>query len=181
MESGCFRERLLQRIGMNDIHEITCLTQKNNIRKQELYELIFDADDRVAYQATWCLTHFSLYENRWLYDKQDLLINEVLVCKHPGKRRLVLDLLYRQPLANPPRIDFLDFCMERMISKDELPGVQSLCMKLAYELCRPIPELQHELRALMEIIEPDMLVPSTRASRKNILKAMQAGKSMQIY
>lgn len=165
---------------MGDIRELTQYTQGDDKRKQKLYDLIFDADDKVAYQAAWVLTHFSLSENEWLYSKQNELIDEVLVCKHPGKRRLILSLLFRQPLANPPRVDFLDFCLERMISKQELPGVQSLCMKLAYELCRPIPELLQELKATLEMIEDDS-VPSIRTVRKNVLKAMQKGKSLQSY
>ena len=173
-----FRERLLQRIGMDDIHEITYLTQGSNKQKQELYTLLFDKDDKVAYQAAWVFTHFSISENEWLYTKQEELINEVLSCQHPGKRRLLLNILYRQPIVNPTRVDFLDFCLEHMLSKDELPGVQTLCIKLAYEMCRPIPELLQELRTMLEIMEPALLVPSIRAVRKNVLKAMQKGRSL---
>lgn len=108
------------------------------------------------------------------------MIDEVLVCKHGGKRRVMLNLLYRQPFPNPPRVDFLDFCLERMMSGEELPGVQSLCMKIAYELCRPIPELMQELKTMLAMLEGD-LVPSIQAVRKNILKAMQKGKSLQKY
>ncbi|GAB6011518.1 hypothetical protein [Viscerimonas tarda] len=175
-----FKERLSQRIDMDDMLEITYLMQEHNERKQELYDLLYDSDDNVAYQAAWVLTHLSLYENRWLYDKQNELIDEALTCPHAGKRRLILTLLYRQPLTNPPRVDFLDFCLERMLSKEELPGVQSLCMKLAYELCRPVPELLQELKAALEMMETD-LQPSMRTVRKNVLKAMQQGKSLQSY
>lgn len=172
--------RLSQRIGMRDIHEITYLVQNDPRKRQELYDLLFEADDNIGYSAAWVMTHFSLSENTWLYDKQDELIDELLLCEHPGKRRLILCLLYRQPLQNPPRVDFLDFCLERMISKRELPGVQSLCMKLAYELCRLTPELLQELKTMLEMMEHE-LVPSIHTVRKNILKAMPKGKSLQSY
>ena len=42
------RERLSQRIGADDIHEITYLTQGSNKRKRELFNLIYDADETVA-------------------------------------------------------------------------------------------------------------------------------------
>lgn len=174
------KTRLSDRIGMKDIHEITSLVQKNKQQKQQLYDYLFDTDDNIGYNAAWVMTHFSLSENVWLYNKQDELIDALLLCKHPGKRRLILCLLYRQPLRNPPRIDFLDFCLERMISKRELPGVQSLCMKLAYELCRLTPELLQELKTILEMMEHD-LVPSIRAVRKNILDALPKGKSLQSY
>ena len=96
------RERLSDRIHIEDIHEILRYVQGSQKRKSELYGLIFDPDETIGYQALWACSHFSADENKWLYDKQDELINEILVCKHPGKRRLLLNLLLRQPQANPP-------------------------------------------------------------------------------
>ena len=125
------------------------------------------------------MNHYSLWENRWLYDKQDELIDEAMICEHKDKRRLILSLLYRQPLANPPRVDFLDFCLDRMISKKESPGRQSIYIKIAYELCRPIPELVQELRTALEMMEGE-LSPAIAVARKNVLKAMVKGKSLQI-
>ncbi|MDR1715196.1 MAG: hypothetical protein LBS20_05075 [Prevotella sp.] len=173
-----FKARLSLRIGMNDINEILRLTHDSDTRKQELYNLVIGEDEAIGYHAAWIFTHFSSQDNEWLYSKQNQLINEVLVCKHGGKRRVMLNLLYRQPFPNPPRVDFLDFCLERMMSSEELPGVKSLCMKIAYELCRPIPELIQELKTMLVMMEGD-LVPSIRAVRRNILKAIQKGKSLQ--
>lgn len=170
--SGC--------IGMSDVHEILHLVQQNDKRKQELYDLVTDKDETISYHATWILTHFSPHDNKWLYNKQDELIDEVLICKHGGKRRVILNLLYKQPFPDPPRVDFLDFCLERMISAKELPGVQSLCMKIAYELCRPIPELTQELKSSLEMMEGD-LCPAIRTVRRNILKAIPKGRSLQKF
>ncbi|MDR2955290.1 MAG: hypothetical protein LBV43_09435 [Prevotella sp.] len=175
-----FKTKLSGRIGMDDIQEILRLTQQSNKQKEELYNLVLDDDETIGYHAAWILTHLSSADNKWLYNKKDELINEVLVCKHGGKRRVMLNLLYKQPLTNPLRVDFLDFCLERMISVQELPGVQSLCMKIAYELCRPIPELTQELKAILEMIEGD-LCPAIRTVRRNILKAIPKGKSLQKF
>ena len=172
-----FKTKLSERGGMTEIHEVTFLTQGNNERKQELYDLLFDADDLVAFQAAWTFTHFSPIENEWLYDKQNELIDEVLVCSHPGKRRLLLTVIFRQPLANPPRTDFLDFCLEKMMSKKELPGVRTLSMKLAYKMCRNIPELMQELRVLLDMMESELQEASMRAAHKNVMKAMKNRKS----
>ena len=176
-----FKSKIIRRIGMNDIHEICFIAQGNNARKQELYDLLFDENEDVAYNAAWIFTHFDLYENRWLYDRQDEMIDEAITCSDSSKRRLLLALIYRQPLAHPPRVDFLNFCMERMVSKSELPGVQSLCMKMAYELCRRIPELLQEYCVMLEMLEQDLLPPSLRAVHRNVLKAMKKGKSLQQY
>lgn len=172
-----FETKLSQRIGMDDIHEIVLLVEHDDRQKQRLYDLVIGDDETVGYHAAWIFTHVSSKGNEWLYVKQDELIDEVLSCKHGGKRRVILNLLYKQPQANPPRVDFLDFCLEKMISRQELPGVRSLCLKLAYELCRPIPELMQELKMVLEIMEPDC-EPSMRTVRKSILKAISKEKKL---
>lgn len=175
-----FKAKLSERIEMEDINEILRLTHDNDTHKQELYHLLLDDNEAIGYHAAWIFTHFSREDNKWLYDKQDELIDEVVASRHGGKRRVILNLLYKQPFGNPPRVDFLDFCLERMLSVQELPGVQSLCMKIAYELCRPIPELMQELKTSLEMMEGE-LCPAIRTVRKNILKAMQKGKSLQKF
>ncbi|MCD7973104.1 MAG: hypothetical protein LUG18_10660 [Candidatus Azobacteroides sp.] len=173
-----FKTKLSQRIGMKDIHEILYLIQQNEAQKEKLYKLVLEKDENIAYYTAWIFTHFSPEENKWLYSKQNELINEVLVCKHGGKRRVLLQLLYKQPFANPPRVDFLDFCLKKMVSVQELPGVQSLCMKIAYELCRSVPELMAEFKLTLEMLENNS-TPAIRTVRRNILKAMEKGKSLQ--
>ena len=160
------------RIHMQDIQEALFYIAGNDQRKLELYQLIHHENQVLSYQALWVLTHLNVKENEWLFDKQGELIDEVLICAHPGKRRLLLNLLLKQPVPNPLRVDFLDFCLQRMISKDELPGVQSLCIKLAYEQCRSIPELLQELRTILDMMQPDLLAPAIRSVRNNILKKL---------
>lgn len=174
-------KRLSGRIGMDEIHEITYLIQNSNKGKLQLYNLIFVDDDIVVSNALWVMTHFSLYENEFLYAKQDEMIDKLLLTKHASHKRLLLSLLYRQPMPNPPRVDFLDYCLEEMISRKEAPGTTTLCMKLAYEMCRTIPELLTEYGAALEMMEPSPLPPSLKVTMKNIRKAMQKGKSLQIY
>lgn len=163
---------------MNDIQEIISLVQCNNKKIQELYNLIFDKEDKIAYQAAWIITHFPAKENEFLYNKQNELIDQALTCNHIGKRRLILAILYKQPLVNPPRVDFLNFCLDRMISKAEPFGTRALCLKIAYELCRPIPELKQELQIALKMMESESS-PAIQATRKNILNAMKKGRSLQ--
>lgn len=173
-----FKSKLSSRIGMDDIQEILRLTQQSDTQKQELYNLVMGDDETIGYHAAWVFTHFSYEDNKWLYDKQDQLIDEVLVCKHGGKRRVILNLLYKQPLTNPLRVDFLDFCFDQISSGNALPAVKSLCMKIAYELCLPIPELKQELKTAIEMMDGD-LSPAIRSVRKSILKAIIKDKTLQ--
>lgn len=172
------KKKLSERIKMEDIDGILEITHTSDSKKQELYNILIGKDEKMGCQAAWIFTHFSSQDNKWLYKKQNELIDILLICKHGGKRRLILSLLYKQPFMEPIRVDFLDFCLERIITVKELAGVQSLCIKIAYELCRPFPELIQELKSILEMMEGD-LSPAILNVRKNILKAIQNGKSLQ--
>ena len=161
------RARLSERVHIEDIREILHFIQDDEQLREEVYQFIFDEDDIVS---------FSKEDVEWLSRRQNELIDAAMTCPHSGKRRMLLNLLSQQPAANPPRMDFLDFCLERVISRHEPGGVQSLCIKLAYQLTCSIPELQQELRTMLEIMEPELLNPAIRAVRRNTLKAMKAKK-----
>ena len=52
------RERLSDRIHIEDIHEILRYVQGSQKRKSELYGLIFDPDETIGYQAYGLLAIF---------------------------------------------------------------------------------------------------------------------------
>src|SRR5690606_20122829 len=98
------RQKLSSRLFLEEIHALNKSIAGSPSQKQELFNLLFDQDDQIAYQAAWAMSHFNPIENEWLYSKQDELIDFALVCKHPGKLRLALTILYRQPLETE-RVD----------------------------------------------------------------------------
>ena len=111
------RARLSERVHIEDIREILHFIQDDEQLREEVYQFIFDEDDIVSYQALWVCTHFSKEDVEWLSRRQNELIDAAMTCPHSGKRRMLLNLLSQQPAANPPRMDFLDFCLERVISR----------------------------------------------------------------
>ncbi len=129
------RARLSERVHIEDIREVLHFIQDDERLREEIYQLIFDEDAIVSYQALWVCTHFSKADVEWLSRKQEDLIDAAMTCPHSGKRRMILNLI------------------------------------------RSIPELQQELRTILEIMEPDLLVPAIRSVRKNTLKAMKAKKN----
>jgi hypothetical protein len=171
--------KLSQRIGIKDIKEINIFLQNKEERIEELYSLLYDPNDIVAYQAAWVMCHFSKNEKQWLYEKQNEMIDEALICTHPGKRRLILTLLLKQPFEPPPRLDFLDFCLERMYSNIELPGVQTNCIKLAYKLTKSIPELLNQYIHTLKLIDLDLLPPSLQCCITNIFKQIYKNEAFQ--
>lgn len=65
--------------------------------------------------------------------------------------------------------DFLDFCLEHMVSIEEFPGVQTLCMKLAYRMCSFYPELMDELKLTLETMAIEYYKPAVKGLRQRIL------------
>lgn len=106
------RDRLSSRLCLNDIAELSAVVagNENNHRKEELYQLSFDDNYRVANNAFWIFTHFDDFNNQWLYQKHDDLIDRVIVENNETNCRLMLSLLLRQPFEEESlRSDFIDF------------------------------------------------------------------------
>lgn len=173
------RDRLLQRLEMEDINEIISSAQKDENVRIELYNLVFNSENRLSINALWIMTHYSATTNKWLYSKQNELVDKVLISENSSQKRLLLSLIYKQPMAEPLRVDFLDFCLEKMGTLKEPPAMRIMCMKLAYEMCRTIPELLQEYRLSLEILEPSLLSTWGKVIRERIQKAIPSGKSLQ--
>ena len=169
-------EKLLGKIGLNDIHEICFMTQgkENDYRKEELYQFTFDEDDRVAFNALHALSHFDLANNEWLYSKHDNLIDRVMKEKHVGKCRLMLNLLLRQPFKEDSlRSDFIDFCIAKITACAQPYAVRAYCMKLAYEQMKYYPELIEELRMALDMLEQETLSSGLLSAKRQIMKKIK--------
>ena len=168
------RKKLNKRMCMDDIHEICILCHGNSRKKAELYQLIFDEDERVATNALWVFTHFDLQNNEWLYSKHDDLIDRVLVEKNETKRRLILSLLLRQPFEEESlRSDFIDFCITKITACSQPYAIRCYCMKLAYEQMKYYPELLTELKAAIDMLEQEPLSPGLTSAKKQVMKKIK--------
>ncbi|MBO4600186.1 MAG: hypothetical protein J5641_05560 [Bacteroidales bacterium] len=132
-----------------------------------LFECLYDADDRVARNAAWVLTHKPVSEISTL--PQDRLIDLAITTPGSALRRLTLNLIEQQPMAaEEVRTDFLDFCLSHMVMLEEPPGVQSLCLKLAYRMCSLYPELMPEFVATLNLMPTEFYKPGLKYLIKKI-------------
>lgn len=168
------RKKLNKKLCMDDIYEICILCHGNSRKKAELYQLIFDEDERVATNALWVFTHFDMQNNEWLYAKHDNLIDRVLVEKNETKRRLMLSLLLRQPFEEESlRSDFIDFCIAKITAYSQPYAIRCYCMKLAYEQMKYYPELLTELKAAIDMLEQEPLSPGLTSAKKQVMKKIK--------
>lgn len=168
------RKKLNKKLCMDDIYEICILCHGNSRKKAELYQLIFDEDERVATNALWVFTHFDMQNNEWLYAKHDDLIDRVLVEKNETKHRLMLSLLLRQPFEEESlRSDFIDFCIAKITACSQPYAIRCYCMKLAYEQMKYYPELLTELKAAIDMLEQEPLSPGLTSAKKQVMKKIK--------
>ena len=131
---------------------------------------VFDKDYRVARSALWGLTKAKdeeLSELKVIYNE---LIDQAMQTENSSVRRLTLNIIEKLKMDEDDlRADFLDFCFEHMVSIEEFPGIQTLCMKLAYRMCSFYPELLDELKRTLEAMEIEYYKPAVKCLRKRIL------------
>lgn len=120
----------------------------------EWVALLHSANAMEARNAAWVMTHLTDEQIVALKPRQNEFIDLIMHTQNTALRRLVLNLVERQPMEEADlRTDFLDFCLEHMSLLDEPPGVQTLCIKLAYRQCRFYPELMQEFRTRLALMQ----------------------------
>ena len=130
----------------------------------------FSEDYLVARSALWGLTKASKEELAQLQMILNELINQAMQTDNSSVRRLSLNIVERLEMKEDDlRTDFLDFCFEHMINVEEFPGIQSVCMKLAFRMCKFYPELMDELKRILEAMEIDYYKPAVKCVRNRIL------------
>jgi hypothetical protein len=130
----------------------------------------FSQDYRVARSALWGLTKASKEELSQLQLILNEVIDQAMLTENSSVRRLSLNIVERLELDEEDlRTDFLDFCFEHMMDVEEFPGIQSVCMKLAFRMCKYYPELMDELKRTLEAMEIDYYKPAVKCVRNRIL------------
>ena len=131
---------------------------------------VFDKDYRVARSALWGLTKATDEELSKLQVILDELIEQAIQTENSSLRRFTLNIIERLKMNEEDlRTDFLDYCLEHMASIEEFPGVQTLCMKLAYRMCCFYPELMDELKRTLEMMDIEYYKPAVKGLHQRIL------------
>ena len=130
----------------------------------------FNEDYRVARSALWGLTKANKEELSQLQVILNEVIDQAMQTENSSVRRLSLNIIERLEMSEEDlRTDFLDFCFEHMMNVEEFPGIQSVCMKLAFRMCKYYPELMDELKRTLEAMEIDYYKPAVKGVRNKIL------------
>lgn len=132
-------------------------------------------DYQVARNALWGVTKASKAEHTQLQPLLHPLIDLAMQTDNASVRRLSLYHIERLKLEEDDlRTDFLDFCLAHMVNPDEFPGIQSLCMKIAYRMCKFYPELMGEFMRTIESMDMTFYKPAVKCVRNRILSGKRS-------
>ena len=127
-------------------------------------------DSRVARNALWTLTKASNQELSALQPMLHEFIDLGMNAENPAVKRLALTIVERLKISvDDLRTDFLNYCLEHMTDVEEQPSIQSLCMKIAFRLCRFYPELMGEFMRTLEAMEISYYTAAAKCVRSKIL------------
>lgn len=129
-----------------------------------------DENAQVARNALWVLTKATDKELSALQPIRNELIDLAMATEHSAVRRLSLNIVERLEMNEEDlRTEFLDFCMNHALDVEEPPGVQAICMKLAYRMSKFYPDLMDELKRILEAMEIEYYKPAVKCVRNRIL------------
>lgn len=145
--------------------------------RDALFDALWGENRDDAVHSAWALTHLPKTDNGFIAAHREELVGLATTTGDTSLRRIVLTLLERLEWSvptgqeEPPDyyVELLNFSMEHLMMPAEPYGVRSLCMKLAYTLSIPYPELLDELRQCLLMIEPTELGAGVRHTRNKLL------------
>jgi hypothetical protein len=147
------------------------LTKPNDF--QQIYDLMFDAEEKVAWRAGWGCTKICSKVPDLFSDFHYVeILNLASSTKFHGVQRACLSILFE---LNRPQLltsDFINNCFEWMISPKYPIAVQAYSMKILFQFCNLEPDFKFEFKAYLENIEINNYSVGFATTRKNILKML---------
>ena len=169
-----YREQLTRPISKNFLDQLVQNIFNTPVDFQLVFELIFDADNKIAWRAAWACTKVSEKHPDWFSEAQVIEIMKFAISvSHGGILRGCLSILSNLRLPDTIPVDFINACFEWMISPKSPIAVQSLSMKLLYSICQKEPEMSTELIAYLENVDFECYSAGFNSTRKNILKKLK--------
>ena len=166
-------------LHIDDIKAIARRAHDDAAERERLFAAMRGDDREEAVHAAWALTHLPKGDNDHIARHREALTALATTTADTSLRRISLALLEHidWKVDDPDEVPeyyvaLLNFCMEHMMMTDEPYGVRSLCMKLAYRLSLPYPELLGEMRQSLLMMEPSELGTGVRHTRNKILKSL---------
>jgi len=168
-----YRDFLLRPLSKHFVDHLAEEIFLNTNDFDTVYKLIFDDEITVAWRAAWACQKISEKMPELFTPVQ---FNEIaaltISSSHQGLKRGCLSVLNNLTIPQPIPVDLLDACYDWMISMKSSIAVQALSLRLLQKFCEAEVDLIPELKAYLENFETENLSPGMRATRRNVIKAL---------
>jgi len=139
----------------------------------EVFELMFDADEKIAWRASWICEKVSERSPHFYSEKNlERIILLATSTLFTGLQRLLLSIIFNLDLPENVSVEFINTCFERMVSLKSPVAVQVLSMKILYKFTKREPDFKGELKNYLESVDIENYSAGYRSARKIILKKL---------
>jgi len=166
------RERLSKPLEINFLNEILESVIQYPEDFNLLYQLIGDDEHTISWRAAWACDKLSRLYPDWFLGKEEELMSALFTCRHDGKKRLILSILFNIPAPSEFPVKLLDYSLQHMFDHNESIAAQSLYIKMAYKLCLVEPELMQELKLYLENAEIEYYSTAVKTCVRNVLRKL---------
>ena len=139
----------------------------------EIFELMFNADEKTAWHASWVCEKVSERSPHFYSEKQlERIIALAVATNFTGLQRLLLSIVLNLGLPAEIPVEFINTCFERMISLKSPVAVQVLSMKILHDFTKREPDFKGELKNYLESVDIENYSAGYRSARKTVLKKL---------
>lgn len=170
-----FSELLSASLTLKKLNIIADEAVASKQKFNQLFELIFDKNIKIAWHAAWAVEKISERDIA-VFTKEQIqrLFSLSVLATNNSLKRSVLSIIVNLPLTKDLPVEFINVCFERMISVKEPVAVQALSIRLLQRVAEKEPEFIPEILATLENVDLSMFSAGYLAMRRNVMKTLNA-------
>lgn len=168
------RESLLEEHSKKQAQRIAAWIGSDPERFAELISLMLEDEYRVAQRAAWSVTHcLDRYPELIAPHLEVMIYNLRDNQQHPAIRRNTLRALQEADFPESLWGEVADIAFQILVDPQEPAAVRVFAMTVAWNISRRVPELQQELKLIIED-QWEHATAGFRSRGRKILKAMES-------
>lgn len=169
------KNQLLAEHSKNQATKIAIWIGDDPGRFAELVELVLQGEPLLAQRAAWALSHSLDRHPDLIYPHLGSLVqNMCRTDQHPAVRRNTLRALQEVEIPETLWGKVADLCFQYLADPKEPAAIRVFAMTVLWNICRQVPELQTELKLIIED-HWNHATAGFRSRGQKILKAMRQG------
>jgi len=169
-----YKEQLSRPLSKCFLDELVACVLENPLDFKIIYQLIFDADKKIAWRAAWACVKISERKPEWFdSNKFNEISTFAISTSHGGLQRSCLSILSHLPLPSPLSVEFINACFDWMISAKSPIAVQALSMRMLCRICKSEPDFKQEFLATLENIDIESYSPGFKSTKNNVVKILK--------